>query len=548
MSVFYPRIRNFKRFREIMRVMSRYGFRLLFRRYHLFEQVRLYPQRKTRLNPPQVNLRLALEELGATFIKLGQILSTRIDLLPEEYCRELKKLQDKAPPVDFSQIREVIEKELGHPLADVFSNLDPVPLASASIAQVHQGTLKDGRKVAVKVQKPKVEEQVHADLEILSYLTALAGRLHIIPESFSATEIYHEFRKIILREIDFLYEAINAKKFKENFSGFPEVYIPEVYRDYTTRRVLMLELIEGERISRMSLCQLGDIDCHALACRGVEAVLKMIFNDGFFHADPHPGNVMIKKTGELVFLDFGMVGTVDRETRENMVRLLLAALEKDSSRVVSILEEGFLLTSVKSPFILRVEFNEVLERYITADLRELSLRNLVNDFFYIFQKHRLRFPVNLSAMLRALVVAEGTGMSLDPGFTIAPYLEKFLKKVLIHFMSFDNLTKQAKNYALDWQILLQEFPEKAHDILTQLASGRFNVHFEIKDIDNINRRLEITGTRLSLSIILGSLLIGSSLIYTNFPYLRVLSILGMFGYVVAAGLGIILLVELFRHR
>ena len=544
-----PRIRNIRRFREIVRVFSRYGFNVFFRGLHIFDRLPWSTRKKTRYNPPQVNFRMALEELGTTYIKLGQILSSRIDLLPEEYCQELKKLRDDAPPVEFSQIREVMEKELKKSLEEIFTEIDSVPLASASIAQVHRGTLHDGRQVAVKVQKPRVDDEVHSDLEILGYLTNLASRLHIFPENVSLQEVYLEFKKILLREIDFIFEAINARKFKDNFAGFEGVYIPTIYHEYTTHRVLVMELIEGERPTKISGQTLERLQGHSLAVRGIEAVLKMVFEDGFFHADPHPGNVMIReKTGDLVFLDFGMVGAIDRETRENMIRMLLAALEKDSSRMVGILEEEFLLSPLKSPVTLRIDLNEVLERYITADLSELNLRSLVNDFFYILQKHRLRFPANLSAMLRALVVAEGTGVELDPKFTVAPHLARFLRQAIMKSFSFENISRRTLNYTLDWRKLAEEFPEKTYDIMKQLASGRFNVNFESRDIDNLNKKLETVSSRIALSVILGSLLIGSSLIYSSFPGLRPLGFLGITGYVIAAIMGITLVIELFRHH
>ncbi len=544
-----PRIRNIRRFREIIRVFSRYGFHIFFRGMRVFDHLPWSSRKRTRHNPPQVNFRMALEELGTTYIKLGQILSSRIDLLPEEFCRELKKLRDDAPPVEFSKIREVLEKELKKPLTEIFTDIEPVPLASASIAQVHRATLTDGTKVAIKVQKPRVDEEVHSDLEILGYFTSLASRLHIFPENVSVQEVFLEFRKILLREIDFLYEAINARKFKENFENFEGVYIPAVYPEYTTPRVLIMELIEGQRPTNIGGRDLEHINGHSLAVRGVEAVLKMVFEDGFFHADPHPGNVMVReKSGDLVFLDFGMVGAIDRETRENMVRMLLAALEKDSSRVVGILEEEFLLSPLKSSVALRIDLNEVLERYITADLSELNLRDLINDFFYLLRKHQLRFPANLSAMLRALIVAEGTGMELDPQFTIAPYLARFLRRTIMRFFNFENISRRALNYTLDWRKLAEEFPEKTYDIMTQLASGRFNVNFESRDIDNLNKKLETVSSRISLSVILGSLLIGSSLIYSSFPGLRPVGFLGITGYVIAAVLGITLVIELFRHH
>jgi len=540
--------RNFKRFREILRVINKYGFSL--RRLVFFERWAFPPvSKQIMINPPQVNLRMALEELGTTFIKIGQILSTRIDLLSEDYCRELKKLQDETTPVDFEEIKIVIEQELKTKIEDLFLEIDPVPLASASIAQVHRAVLKSGEKVAVKVQKPNVENKVNADLEILTYLAGFSDRLKIFSEGISFSELVAEFKKNLMREIDFLYESINAIKFRENFKEQEGIYIPKVFPTYSTRKVLVMELIEGTRLTRINDCHIEGLDCQLLAERGALAVLKMIFEDGFFHADPHPGNIMVKEPdGELVFLDFGMVGAIDSETRESIVKILLAALQKDASRMVSYIEEEILIAQVKSTVELRLDLNEILERYITADLKEMNLKNLVTDFFYILRKHELRFPASFTSILRALVVAEGTGMLLNPHFTITPYLEKILRRVFGRAMDFDNVSKRAFNYLLDWKKLIEEFPDKSYEILTKLAAGRFSVKFENKELEEISRKIDSVSNRVSLSIILAALLIGSSLIYTNYQYLKSLSILGILGYIIAAFLGIALIFEMLRHR
>ncbi|HXL01753.1 MAG TPA: AarF/ABC1/UbiB kinase family protein [Candidatus Atribacteria bacterium] len=542
-------IRNFRRVREIIRVFRKYGFLYLFRRSQFPEQLTLpLFQKETTKRTPQENLRLAFEELGTTFIKLGQILSTRPDLLPEEYCQELRKLQDQTSPVSFLEIREVVEQELKKPIEEIFAEFDPAPLASASIAQVHRAVLKDGNKAAVKVQKPGVEEKVISDLEILFYLANLADRLtSFAPLTFS--EMVTEFQKSLMREIDFLYEAVNARRFRENFSDFEGVYIPRVFDEYTTTRVLTLELIEGFNLSQMAEKGQLQIDGPFLARRGAEAVLKMIFEDGFFHADPHPGNIMVREeTGELVFLDFGIVGTVDERTRENMERMLLAVLRKDTKRVVDILEDEFLLSPVESPLTLRVDLHEILERYVTANLKEMNISSLVNDFFYLLRKHSLRFPPHLSSLMRALMVVEGTGMMLDPHFTVVPYLEKALERTFAQRLRWERLSEKVTDYLFDWQKLLANFPDKAQELSEEVSRGRIRFQMESEDLKNLNRRLDRVSNRLSLSVILGSLLIGSSLIYISSPRPGAMGILGILGFGIAALLGIFLVIEMLRSR
>ncbi|MEN3185685.1 MAG: AarF/ABC1/UbiB kinase family protein [Atribacterota bacterium] len=541
-------VRNLKRLRQILRTFTHYGFAFLFYRLPFWERWGVRILKEARQRPPQENLRLALEELGTTFIKIGQILSTRPDLLPEEYCSELRKLQDQAPPVSFGSVRAVVEKELKKPLEEVFERFDEKPLASASIAQVHRAKLHGGPQVAVKVQKEGVEEMVHSDLEILTYLAQFMDRFNPSGEPVRASEMVAEFKKYLLREIDFLYEASNACKFGHNFAQFQGVQIPRVFAEYSTKRVLTMELMEGIRLSQRENIP-NEVDCTRLAETGVRAIFKMIFEDGFYHADPHPGNLLVlPETQELVFLDFGMVGVVDERTRENMLAILSAILKKDVERVMELLEEEFLLTPFPSPLHFRLDLAELLERYVFVDLREINLQSLFADFFYLLRRYRLRFPSHFSLLLRALAVAEGTGLYLDPHFTVVPHLKAFLEKTFAQYFTWDELSHKITDYALEWRRLLEEFPRRSRELLVQVSKGKIRLHWESEELKELNRHLEQTTNRLSLSIILGSLLIGSSLIFINYSHLRSLSILGILGYGIAAFLGVVLVIEILSHH
>ncbi len=540
--------RHSRRLQQILHTFARYGLPLLSRRIPLFERLRFFLSPEVLSRPPQENLRLALEELGPTFIKIGQILSTRLDLLPEEYCRELRKLQDQAPPVSFASIRQVIEEEFRKPLEEVFPHFDSSPLASASIAQVHRARLPDGREVAVKVQKPGIAEVILEDLAVLESLFRVVDRLNFL-EGVPASELLLEFRKYFLRELDFLIEAQNMRRFRENFEGFDGITIPQVFLPYSTRRVLVSELIEGIPLSHLDPASLKKEDRQYLAQRGIEAILKMIFEDGLFHADPHPGNILFRPSQkDLVLLDFGTVGVIDRTTREHMVRMLFALLEKDTERVVEILEEEFLLSSLPSPLAFRLDLSEVIERYVASDLREIRLESIVQEFFYLARKHHLRFPTHFSILLRALVVAEGTGLLFDPEFNVFPHLEEALKRIIVRSMQLERVRERLEEYVLDWKEFLENLPHRLDRLLAHTISGKIRLQAESHDLEGMNRRIERMSTRLALSVILGSLLIGSSLIYTNYPYSRLLGILGILGFAIAAFLGITLVIEMLSHR
>ncbi|MCX7731470.1 MAG: AarF/UbiB family protein, partial [Candidatus Caldatribacterium sp.] len=495
--------RHSRRLRQILRTFARYGLPLISRRIPLFERLRFLVPRETLARPPQENLRLALEELGPTFIKIGQILSTRLDLLPEEYCRELRKLQDQTLPVNFASIRQVIESEFKKPLEGIFPFFDPTPLASASIAQVHRARLSNGIEVAVKVQKPGVEEIILEDLAILEGLFRFADRLNFL-EHLPVHELLLEFRKHLLRELDFLAEAQNMRRFRENFMDFPGITIPRVFPEYSTRRILVSELIEGIPLSHLDPASIREEDRQYLAKQGVTAILKMVFEDGFFHADPHPGNILFRPTKkDLVLLDFGTVGVIDRTTREHMVRMLFALLEKNTERVVEILEEEFLLSPLTSPLAFRLDVSEVVERYVAPDLREIRLESVVQELFYLARKHRLRFPAHFSILLRALVVAEGTGLLLNPTFNVFPYLEETLKRIVLHSMRPERLTERLEEYALDWKEFLENLPHRLDRLLAHTISGKIRLQAESHDLEGMNRRIERMSTRLALSMILG---------------------------------------------
>ena len=541
-------LRHTRRLRQILRTFSRYGFPLLSRRIPLLERMNFLVSREVLSRPPQENLRRVFEELGPTFIKIGQILSTRLDLLPKEYCQELRKLQDQAPPLDFPVIREVVEKEFQRPLEEIFSFFDPHPLASASIAQVHRALLPGGTYVAVKVQKPDVEKTILEDLEIFEVFLRFADRFVFFHEGVSVEELFLEFRKHLLREIDFLSEAQNMRRFRENFAHFEGITIPQVFSAYCTRRVLTSELIEGVPLSKLDVSSLSSEDRKALARQGVEAILKMVLEDGFFHADPHPGNIIVCEGGRLALLDFGNVGVIDRKTLKTMVRMLFALLEKDTERVVEILEEEFLLSPPSSPLALRLDLSEVLERYISSDLREIRLESVVHEFFYLARKYRLRFPSHFSTLLRALVVAEGTGLLVDPTFNVFPHLEEALKKTFTQSLRPEHFTERLEEYFLDWKELFEALPHGLEKLLNQALSGRIRLQAESEDLREMSKRLERMSTRLSLSVILGCLLIGSSLIYTNYPYSRILGIFGILGFGIAAFLGISLVIEMLSRR
>jgi ubiquinone biosynthesis protein len=378
------------------------------------------------------HLRLALEQLGPAFIKLGQVLSTRQDLLPGPYREELALLQDSAPPVPAAAGAAAIESELGAPAERVFASFDPAPLASASLGQAHAATLADGTEVVVKVRRPGVVEQVELDLEIIANLAARAARRWEAAADYDVPGIAGEFARTLREELDYLAEARHAERFLADFASDPGIHIPRVHWDTTTSRVLTLERVRGIKVSDVDALDAAGIDRPALAVRAARAMAKMVFEDGFFHADPHPGNLFIEpdprlEGGRIGLIDFGMVGTVDRQLRDDLGALLIALSRKDAHAAARAL--GALSTGRARPDTARLaaDLAPVIAVFADRPLAEVPVGALVRELLGAVRRNRLQLPRELALLLRAVVMAEGLGVSLDPGFqltaVIGPYAE-----------------------------------------------------------------------------------------------------------------------------
>jgi ubiquinone biosynthesis protein len=366
----------------------------------------------TAINARPVHLRLALEELGTTFIKLGQILSTRADLLPPEYLVELAKLQDSAPPVAFEEIQEVLVTELGQPIEHIFAYFDPVPLAAASIGQAHAATLEDGTEVVVKIRRPGVVEQVNEDLEILKELAATASRHLDFADHYDLPGLVQEFSQTLCRELDYIREAHNAERFAVNFANDDHIHVPQVFWGATTSRVLTLERIRGIKINDLKALDEQGMDRHWLADYATNVTLKMVCEDGFFHADPHPGNFFVEPNNTIGLIDFGMVGVIDELTQELLAELLIAINHQDADCLVDVfLDLGVTRKRIDRAAVRR-DIDQLLSSYWGLPLSELKVTALLNDVYSVMRRHHLHLPSNLALLLKTVIMIEGLGVTL----------------------------------------------------------------------------------------------------------------------------------------
>ena len=403
--------RDIGRYRQILKVLAKYGFGDLIssvkRRWRAPKGIKELGRAE--------RARLALQELGPTFIKLGQMLSMRPDLITPEFGEEFKKRQDEVPPCDFEEIKGVLEEELKAPLESKFSRFDPLPIAAASLAQVHKAEI-NGEPVAVKVQRPGIRRVIETDIDILLQIAGIVKRRLGDEAPFDPVGIVNEFAKSIYRELDFTREANNMLRFARNFQNDPTVYVPKVYWELTTRRVLTMEFVDGIKISDVERFESLGLDRRTVALNGAKAVLKEIFEHGFFHADPHPGNIFVIKGNVIVPVDFGMVGRLTSKEMESLGRLLTGMVYKDAGLIVRTLYQLGMLEETRDTDELERDISDFLDRYYKRPLYQLDMRAIMDELMWIVRSHRVKVPSSYTLMLRALVTMEGVGRLLDPQF------------------------------------------------------------------------------------------------------------------------------------
>ena len=459
------------------------------------------------LTRPQ-RLRAAFAELGTTFIKLGQILSTRADLLPADYQLELAKLQDQAPPIPGELIRALIVSELGRPLETVFASFDLTPLAAASIGQAHAATLLDGTEVVVKVRRPDVDAQVEEDLEILLNLAMVASRRWALADQYDVVGLSQEFAETLRAELDYVREGRNAERFAASFMGHPDVHVPRVYWDSSTHRVLTLERIRGIKVNDDTAVEASGIGRRTLAERAVRIIFKMTFEDGFFHADPHPGNFLIEPGGSIGLMDFGMVGTLDDRTQERLVEIFLAIASQNSERAVDALLDLGVVRRQVNRHLLRRDLDHLLARYYGRRLGEIDLVIAVTDTLDLIRRHHLQLPPNLALLAKTMMMNEGLGLLLDPTFAATDVIGPYARQLILRQYTPSRLTRRIALAAADATQLGIELPEHLRRLIRELERGALEVGVRPEGFDPLLRRFERLANRIILGIVVAAFVNG----------------------------------------
>lgn len=550
------RIRHISRYRDVAKILARHGFGFFVEEIGLLHMLSL-PKRlfteMEEIDPKSLGerIRLVLEALGPTYVKIGQIASTRHDVIPEGIIHELEKLQDNVSPFSFDEVQQIIETELGAPLNDVFSAFDKRVLASASIGQVHRARLWSGETVAVKVQRPQIKAIIETDLEILLDLAALAERRLEWAEQYQLRDIAEEFAKSLRNELDYTIEARNAEKIAKQFNDDASVHIPSIYWDYSTKTVLTMEFVEGVKLNQPDALEEQGVDRKTLAEQLIRALFHQVLIEGFFHGDPHPGNVFVLQSGVLSFIDFGMVGRLTPDMKYHFASLVIAMMRQNTDQMIhAVLRMGIVPEEVNMP-LLRKEVDELREKYMDVPLSKISLAEAISDLFSVAFRHRIRIPSDLTLLAKALLILEGVVEKLDPDISIIDIAKPFGLKLLKERYHPKTIAEQLWHNMTDYGELIIDLPKQMKDLLRNAVRGRIHLDIGIPELDVYLRKLDRISNQISFSIVLLSfsivmmgLIIASALGRQPMLLWRIPAI--DMGFVMAAFMFIWLLVSIFK--
>jgi len=508
-------VQDLKRLREISSVVVRHGFGELWDRARIWEVLgRREPGERP--SPEEIRatsarrFRETLAELGPTFIKLGQILSSRPDILPPDFIAELSHLQDRAAPLPVATVFQLIDQGLGRPANQLFAWVDPEPMASASIAQVHRARLPSGEEVVVKVQRPGIEEQIRSDTDLLFYLARfLEG---VIEETgiYTPTGIVTEFRNAMLLELDFENEARNIEAFAKNHADRPYVVIPKLYRDLSSRTVITLQELKGVKLKAvLESPEFPGVDRKQLARNVLEASFRQLFADAMFHGDPHPGNVMVMDGNRIGLLDFGLVGRMSKQVQETIVLLVLAISLRDPDTVARLLYKVGVPDQRINLQKFRHEIHDILDRYLGLKLSEVDSGVLMSELVDLAMKYRIKIPKEYAVLSKAAATTEGIVRQLDPELDVSQVALPYAKQLLFERYSPGSMSGGLLRLLLQLQGFLQDTPQQLSQILMDLEGGKFNVTVRNDDLSRLNTNLKALGLLLFAGMISSGLIVGS---------------------------------------
>jgi ubiquinone biosynthesis protein len=535
--------RDLSRLQEIVGVFVRHGLGDLVRRIGWADILQKaghavhwdHAADLAQLQPPE-QLRSALEELGPTFVKLGQVLAGRADLFGPDWIAQFELLHSHAPAADSAKLREQLVEDLKAPPEEVFASFDAQPLAAASIAQVHAATLLDGTPVVVKVRRPGIETAIEADLRLMERLAAVAEHEWPDLRPYRPVGLVRQFGRSLRRELDLASECRHAERIAANFAQTPAIVIPKVYWQWTSRRVNVQQRIEGIAGHDLTRLDAAGLDRRVLAQRGADAVLKMIVQDGFFHADPHPGNVFYLPDNRLAFIDFGMVGRLAPQRREQLLNLMLGLVQKQPDAVSEVLLDWAGNTEDVDEQNLAEDIEAFVDQYHGVPLARLSLGQMLADVTGILRAHRLALPSDLALLIKAFITLEGMGRALDPAFHMAEQALPMLRHAVRERYQPQALANRVGRGLQAGLNLIAGLPADMARLIQTARRGRIQLHIDVKELREVSAQLDRAASRVAISLVVAALIIGSSIVMTvgGGPTLFGLPAFGLLGFLGAA--------------
>lgn len=546
--------------REIIAVLVKYGFEDIIAnstlRNFVPERMRLTWLRQERPALEYTRyerIRMVAEELGPTFIKLAQVLSNRPDMLPEGLIKELEKLQDNVPPFRYDIVREIIKKELGGEVEQFFDEFEEKPLASASIGQVHAARLKNGQKVVVKVQRPEVREIVDRDIAIIKEAVNRTERYLRRQRIINAMDVVVAFERSMHKEMDYRNEARNIERFRATYKDYKNFYIPKAFRDYTTDKVLAIEFTEGCKISDITQLRAWGLDPAKVAENGMSIYLTMIFEYGFFHADPHPGNVFVRQDGVIALIDFGMAGQLMSKDKFNFAGIFISFSRQDAREMALYMRRLSLEDQITDERQFEYDLNDLIDDYSMLDVSESNIADMISSLQKIMYDYNMRMPPSIFLIFRAFAILEGLGKQLHPRFNTYDFIRPYGAKLVREQLKPKNLINELSHRASTITSFINTFPGEVKEIITKTSRGKLHFEVEHQGYGYLLKKLDSVTNRIAITLIIMALVIGSSIIMLadlppetksplGYPYFSLI------GFSTATGLFAILVYSILRRR
>ena len=547
-------VRDIRRFNEILVVLFEEGFDFLIYetgiKVHIpFGKIIKKKLKNSENLKPEVRLRKTLERLGPTFIKFGQLLSVRPDLVPKEYAKELENLQDNVPSFPFEQVKEILEKEFGKKLGDIFASIEKTPIAAASISQVHKAVLKTGEKVAVKIQRPNVKKVMETDIEIMEYFAHVAENNIDDLKKFRPVRIVDEFKEWTEKELDFKLEARNAKRFYQNFKNSRTVHIPFIYDELTTERVLTLEFIEGVELHDTNEIKKRKLDFKKIIQNGFDAIMTQVFVHGIFHADPHPGNILVMKDNSIAFVDFGIVGYFDESLKNKCIDIFYGIIEQDVGLIMQTLA-SMGMESDTDYEELRSDIGIIIQPLQNSSISQIKISKVIEEILEIGLHHKIKIPASFVLFGKTIVTLEGVALEYDPNFRLAetskPFIEKLIRKRTNPLYVWKGLMHNMNRY----RKFVEDFPEKAERALDKIQRGTIKVDIEDTDIRKLSLEIDRSSNRVAYGLLISALLVTSAILINveKGPSVLGIPLLAFLSFFFASLLVFILFVSILKEK